>query len=53
MEIRRHAETSNAFLIEINADRMRVFTVPSGCPVFAAISVCVCPSKNAISSVVR
>jgi len=53
MEIGRHPETSKAFRIEINADRMRVLTVPKGCPVFAAISVCVCPSKKAISSVLR
>ena len=32
---------------------MRVFTVPSGWPVFPAISTWVNPSKNAISSAAR
>src|SRR5262249_39385331 len=39
----------NAFLNASNAERMRVFTVPSGSPVLPAISVCVMPSKKAIS----
>src|SRR5580704_17329190 len=32
----------------VSAVRMRVLIVPSGVPVFAAISECVSPSKNAI-----
>src|SRR5260370_12908596 len=35
------------------ADRIRVFTVPSGSPVFAAISECVMPSKYAHSNANR
>src|SRR5262249_2831744 len=44
---------ANAFRTANNAERILVFTVPSGSPVFAAISVWVMPSKNAISSVRR
>src|SRR5580698_6986852 len=32
------SQACNAFRIEIKARRMRVFTVPSGSPVFSAIS---------------
>src|SRR6185503_19686509 len=39
----------NAFLSASSPERIRVFTVPSGSPVLLAISVCVKPSKNAIS----
>src|SRR5215472_2858705 len=44
---------ANAFLKASNPVRMRVLMVPSGSPVLPAISVCVMPSKNAISSVLR
>src|SRR6185437_1473143 len=44
---------ANAFLKASNPVRMRVLTVPRGSPVLPAISVCVMPSKNAISSVLR
>src|SRR5260370_4673976 len=47
------AHAVNAFLSEVSALRIRVFTVPSGSPVISAISECVSPSKNAISSVLR
>ncbi len=43
----------NAFLSVVSALRILVFTVPSGSPVISAISECVSPSKNAISSVFR
>ncbi len=49
--IRVHA--CSPFLSVNNALRIRVFTVPSGSPVISAISECVSPSKNAISSVFR
>ena len=41
---------SSLFRRLFSAVRILVFTVPSGWPVFAAISACVNPSKNAISN---
>src|SRR5579859_826919 len=44
---------ANTFLRASKPVRMRVLTVPSGSPVLPAISECVMPSKNAISSALR
>src|SRR5271166_6964492 len=46
----RPAQTFSAFLIVINAKRIRVFTVPSGSPVFSEISEWLNPSKKASST---
>ena len=52
-DMSRAAHALNAFLSVDSALRIRVLTVPSGSPVISAISECVRPSKNAISSVFR
>src|SRR5271170_6566158 len=49
-DVRRLAQTCNAFLIVISANRILVFTVPSGSPVFSEISEWLNPSKKASST---